>query len=159
MPHVLLVMRHAKAAQDDMQMADLERQLTRNGKADAERLGTELRARNLVPELIVSSPAKRARMTAKRVAHCSGYSDEVELADEFYMRGAGAYMRVISEWPDDVLCGMVVGHNPDVSNLVQLLTGKLVELATAAIAVIQVPANHWSELESLPKSKLLEILD
>ncbi|MHB1356391.1 MAG: SixA phosphatase family protein [Anaerolineae bacterium] len=159
MPHVLLVMRHAKAAQDNLSLVDRERQLTRNGKADAERLGTELRTRNLVPDVIYCSPAKRARTTAKRVAHCSGYSDEVEVVEVLYMRGAKAYLRVISDWSDELNCGMVVGHNPDVSSLIQLLTGTQAEMATAAIAVIRVPVDHWSELESLPSCKLVEILN
>ena len=159
MPHVLLVMRHAKSTSDTIGLPDLERQLTRNGKADAERLGTELATRNLVPGIICCSPAKRARVTAKRVAHCSGYSDEVQVVEALYMRGAKAYLRVITDWADECTCGMVIGHNPDVSSLVQLLTGVQVELATAAIAVIQVPADHWAGIETLPLCKLGEILN
>lgn len=159
MPHVLLVMRHAKSTSDTISLPDLERQLTRNGKADAERLGTELAARNLVPDVICCSPAKRARATAKRVAHCCGYSDEVQVVEALYMRGAKAYLRIITDWADECTCGMVIGHNPDVSSLVQLLTGVQVELATAAIAVIQVPADHWAGIETLPLCKLGEILN
>jgi phosphohistidine phosphatase len=159
MPHVLLVMRHAKSTSDTIGQPDLERQLTRNGKADAERLGAELRVRDLVPAIICSSPAKRARMTAKRVAHCSGYSDDIEVVDALYMRGVKAYLRVITDWADEWTCGMVIGHNPDVSSLVQLLTGSQVELATAAIAVIQVPADHWAAIELPPLCKLGEILN
>jgi phosphohistidine phosphatase len=159
MPRVLLVMRHAKADQDNLSSADLERQLTRNGKADADRQGTTLRERDLVPDFIVSSPAKRARATAKRVAHCSGYSGEIGTDDALYMRGVKVYLHVISEWSDEYSCGMVVGHNPDVSNLVQLLTGVQVEMATSAIAVIKVPVDHWNEIETMIFCKLSEILN
>jgi phosphohistidine phosphatase len=158
MPRILLVMRHAKAATEEIGESDISRQLTRNGKADAERLGTILRERNLVPSIIASSPAKRALMTAKRVGHCSGFSDELQVEDTLYMRGHGAYLAVITEWPDEAVCGMVVGHNPDVSNLVNLLTGTHAELVTAAIAVIQVPSERWAGLNPMPRCKLLEIL-
>ena len=96
--------------------------------------------------------------TLARVAYCCGYSDEVQVVEALYMRGAKACLRVITDWADEWTCGMVIGHNPDVSSLVQLLTGVQVELATAAIAVIQVPVDHWAAIETLPICKLVEIL-
>ena len=68
MSKTLLIMRHAKSSWSDDQVSDHERPLTARGKREAELMGRELVRRGLAPDLILTSTAKRARSTAKRVA-------------------------------------------------------------------------------------------
>ncbi|MHB9034066.1 MAG: SixA phosphatase family protein [Anaerolineae bacterium] len=161
MTRTLLVMRHAKSAwskPNEPELPDLKRPLTGQGKRDALRQGKALNREALTPDVIVTSPAKRARATAKRVARSCGYTKPIIVDERLYMQGSERYVRVAAEWGDEIVCGMLIGHNPDVSELVYTLTGKQEMLATAAIARLEVPAAHWHELDTLPSCKLLALL-
>ena len=63
----LFIMRHAKSSWDDPTLSDFERPLNRRGKEDAPLMGEHLKRLGIKPDLIVSSPAKRAKKTAKIV--------------------------------------------------------------------------------------------
>ena len=73
----LLVLRHAKSSWNDSALKDHERPLNDRGKRDAPRMGQLLNDHKLTPDLIISSTAKRARKTAKKVADSCGYQGEV----------------------------------------------------------------------------------
>ena len=87
----LLILRHAKSDWETPDVADHDRPLNGRGKRDAPRMGRLLRDENLVPDLIISSTAKRARKTAKLVAEASGYEGEIRLAETLYLAGPEAY--------------------------------------------------------------------
>ncbi|MFB3041695.1 MAG: histidine phosphatase family protein, partial [Candidatus Poribacteria bacterium] len=80
----LLILRHAKSSWEHPELTDHDRPLNKRGKRDAPRMGKLLRVQGLVPDLIMSSTAKRARSTAKTVARKSGYKEKVELTPAFY---------------------------------------------------------------------------
>ncbi|MCE5260113.1 MAG: histidine phosphatase family protein [Chloroflexi bacterium] len=156
----LLVMRHAKSVWskgDEPALPDRLRPLTAKGKRDAERQGETLKAQQLIPDIIVSSPAKRARSTAKRTAHGCGYTGELQVDERLYMQGSERCLLLAAEWEDDIHCGMLIGHNPDISELVQMLTCKLVVLDTAGLARLEVPIASWQELTLRPSSRLAAV--
>jgi phosphohistidine phosphatase len=69
----ILILRHAKSSRKDPDLTDHDRPLNKRGKRDAPRMGRLLRKENLVPDIIISSTAMRARATAQAVAKASGY--------------------------------------------------------------------------------------
>ena len=142
----LLILRHAKSDWDQPGVGDHDRTLSPRGKRDAPRVGQWLRDEHLVPDLIISSSAKRARKTAKLVADTSGYEGEIRLEGELYMAGAEAYLDALREAPDACQCVMVVGHNPGLEELLETLTGEAEALPTAALAQIALPIASWQEL-------------
>ncbi|NLV74943.1 MAG: histidine phosphatase family protein [Chloroflexi bacterium] len=157
----LLVMRHA---QSDWESApgevvpDIERPLSKRGKCDALAQGELLNQLGLIPDVIVSSPAKRARSTAKRVARGSGYRGEVVILPALYMQG---WERILVGLANTGLAEervMIVGHNPDFSELVSFLTGQATEMGTAHIACLQVPTASWLELREQPTCRMLRHL-
>ena len=79
---VLYLVRHAKSSRDDPSLPDRDRPLDERGKQDAQRLGRRLAKRNVKPDLLVSSPALRARTTAQLIAKELGFErqDAVGLA-------------------------------------------------------------------------------
>jgi phosphohistidine phosphatase len=64
----LILVRHAKSSWKNISLDDFDRPLNKRGKKDAQLMGKKLKERQVVPDLILSSPAKRARKTAKAFA-------------------------------------------------------------------------------------------
>ena len=80
----LLLLRHAKSSWKHPELADHDRPLNKRGKRDAPSIGQLVSDKGLVPDLIMSSTAKRARKTARAVAKASGYKGKIELTPTFY---------------------------------------------------------------------------
>ena len=80
----LLILRHAKSSWKEEGIDDLERPLNKRGKRDAPRIGTLLREKDLVPDLILSSSAERARKTTELVAQESGFEGNIMVDRDLY---------------------------------------------------------------------------
>ena len=141
----LILIRHAKSSWDDPSLIDLERPLNKRGKHDAQLMGKLLLERNLLPDLIVSSPAKRALKTAAKIAKTLGYEKaRIEIRLEIYMQGLQAILNVISELPDNVCRAYLVGHNPEFTDLANRLTdGAIDNVPTCGIVSIEFPGDSW----------------
>jgi phosphohistidine phosphatase len=146
MTRTLLLLRHGKASQDEV-VDDHDRPLAKRGRHDAHAMGVELRARNLVPEVIVTSSAKRARSTACRVAKSSGYGRDLVVDRGLYDSSITAYWEAITAVPDAAQTALFVGHNPLLEQVAQLLTGREVTLATASLVCIDLPIATWHDLK------------
>lgn len=154
----VLLLRHAKSSWDHPERDDRERPLNKRGKRQAPEMGKLIYAEHLTPDLILCSPARRARKTAQAVAENCGYDGEVDQIDEFYPGGPADYLRVLSELPDGVRRVMVVGHNPGLEELLWILAGEARTLATAALAQVELPLESWPELTAATRGKLVKLL-
>jgi phosphohistidine phosphatase len=123
MKKTLLILRHAKSSWKEPGLADHDRPLNKRGRRDAPRIGELVRARSLVPDLILSSTAVRARTTAEMVAEACGYSHAIELSRELYGAGPEACVQALRDlyYDDDRV--LLVGHNPGIGQLATALTG------------------------------------
>jgi phosphohistidine phosphatase len=99
---------------------------------------------DLVPQLILSSTAKRARKTAKLVAEACNYEGEIRLQHELYHAGPMGYIRVLQGLDDVHQRVMIIGHNPGLEVLLEVLTGVSEWLPTAALAQMRLPVDAWS---------------
>jgi phosphohistidine phosphatase len=147
----LLILRHAKSSWKHDELSDHDRPLNPRGERDAPNVGKRLRNEGLVPDAILSSTAKRARQTAEAVAEESGFEGELQLSGELYGGGPEAYLEAIRSLPGLVDCALVVGHNPDLEELVEILTGESVRLPTAALAHMKLDIQDWQDLEEQGK--------
>ena len=91
----LLIMRHAKSSWEFTNLPDHDRPLNDRGKRDAPRMGKVLLKERLVPQLIISSSAARARSTAEKVAKVSRYSGEISIDSSLYRAGSSAYLNAL----------------------------------------------------------------
>ena len=121
----LLIMRHAKSSWKDSSVADHERPLKKRGLKDSAEIGKILKRKDLVPDKILSSDAIRAADTATVVADKCGYKKEVEFNKRLYMAECSAIMDLIQSQPNSIKTLMVIGHNPGMEALVQLLSRKI----------------------------------
>lgn len=143
----LLVLRHGKSSWDQPGIADHDRPLKNRGERDAPRIGRLIRGERLVPDLIVTSTALRARRTAEVVAaHCDYRSSIVENAD-LYPGSSRDYTAALKEVDDAHERIMIVAHNPGLEELVQDLTGRSERLPTAALVWISLPVTRWSDIQ------------
>lgn len=150
----LLLLRHAKSAWDTAVATDFDRPLSKRGKQDAPRVGGWLRQQGLVPDLVVSSPAKRARKTTTKVCRELGIpKQEIWWEPRIYGASTETLVRVLSECRSDAETVLLVGHNPGLENLLEYLCGSDVSLPadgkllpTAALARLRVAAS-WKHLQ------------
>ena len=153
----LLILRHAKSDWGDPGLKDHERPLNKRGRKAAPKMGHFLREKHLLPDLVLSSVAVRARATAELVAEASGYQGKIELLPALYAAPPEAYITALSDLPDTLQCVMVVGHNPGLEELLQDLTGKYEPLPTAALAYVRLPIESWSDLADDAAGELVHV--
>ena len=111
-----------------------------------------------MPDHVLSSTAKRARGTARRVVKPCDYAGEVELHSELYLGDPSAYLDVLRWLPDDMDRVLVIGHNPGLEELIEHITGRHEALPTAGLAEINLPIERWSDLTDSTRGELLQLL-
>jgi phosphohistidine phosphatase len=154
----LMLLRHAKSGWKDSDVPDHERPLNKRGKKTAPQMGRLLSASGLVPDLILSSTAVRARETAKAVARAASYRGSIELLESLYLAPAGKLLaEAQSRTPDSVGRLLLVGHNPGMEDLVAILSGSREAFPTAALAVFEVGIDRWKALELGVETKLVKV--
>jgi phosphohistidine phosphatase len=153
----LLLLRHAKSSWDDPQLRDFDRPLAARGKRDAPRIGEALRERGPAPDLIISSPAARARETTEAVIDSANLTPGPVFDESIYGASSGELMRIIRRLPVESSCALLVGHNPGFEDTVSRLTGVQEAMPTAALACIEFPVERWEDVED-EHGKLLWLL-
>jgi phosphohistidine phosphatase len=153
----LLLLRHAKSDWDDASLRDFDRPLAERGKRDAPRMGRALAARGPVPDLIVSSPAARAKATTEAFIQASGFTAPLRFNQNIYDASTAELMRLIRRLPDEYACILLTGHNPAFEDALARLTGVLERMPTAALACIEFQIDRWEDVEDR-RGKLLWLL-
>jgi phosphohistidine phosphatase len=155
---VLLVLRHAKSSWDNPSLADHDRPLNRRGERDAPRMGELLREKQLVPDVIISSDAVRARTTAEAVAEAALYTPAIQFDPRLYAASPDDIVAVLQTTPKaSARRVMIVGHNPGLEELVALLTGEQQDMPTAALAHMTLPIERWRDLSTTTRGALLGV--
>jgi len=148
MPHsrVLILLRHAKSDWSGGEV-DIDRPLARRGQRQAPEAGQWLAANLDTLDLVVVSPAARARATWDLVAAELREPPAVRLDDRVYAATDRELLDVVQELSDDLRHVVLVGHNPGLEDLLTRLTGRWRPIPTSAIAVIAIP-GPWSDADT-----------
>jgi phosphohistidine phosphatase len=156
----LTLLRHGKAQSIDACAEDFERTLTRRGNVEAHEMATRIVYRDLIPDLILVSPAERAWATAEIIATaCELDAKQVQCARELYLATAETTWRLLERRDAALRHILICGHNPGLSELASRLGPKptLRELPTAGLASAVWHNAHWATLQ--PESALSCDLD
>jgi phosphohistidine phosphatase len=144
----LYVLRHAKSSWDDAELADFDRPLNERGELTAPFMGEFMAANGFEPQAIVSSPAMRARETARLAQSAGHFTADIIHDERIYEASPRTLQTVASSIDDQFESAMLVGHNPGMEGFVRLLTGRSEEMPTAALAVIDLDIERWSDIDS-----------
>ncbi len=148
----LYLFRHAKSSWDNPDLDDFDRPLNKRGKRDAPFMGELLLEKGIKPDVLISSPAKRAYATAKVIAKKLGYPRrEIQKDKKLYLASAGELLRIINELPDEYSSVMLFGHNPGLTQICNLLSNaNIMNIPTSGIAEIDFEVDSWKNV--IPES-------
>jgi phosphohistidine phosphatase len=118
----LYIVRHAKSSWDNPDISDFERPLNDRGKRDAPRMAKRLKEKDFRPDLVISSPAKRAYSTAKRICEILEYAKtNIKTDRRLYHAEEHTMLSVLRETKNKFNTVMMVGHNPGLTDFVNAL--------------------------------------
>jgi phosphohistidine phosphatase len=138
-------MRHAKSSWGDPSLADFERPLGERGLKAAPLVGRFMRRRRLRPDLVLCSPAERARQTAALVLESAGLAAPLRYDERIYEATPARLVEVVSQAEEGVGELLLVGHNPGLEGLLELLAGESRRMPTAALARVLLDVEKWGK--------------
>lgn len=137
-------------------MSDHERPLAERGRKDAPIAGRKLADSGIALDLALCSTAARTRETWKLAVSELPERPRTVYEERIYEASPGELIAVLNETQDDVRSAVLIGHNPGVQGLAEVLTGEAEPEAaqrmsragfpTAAFAVLSFP-GPWKSLE------------
>ena len=146
----LTLLRHGQAQAMDSCPEDFERVLTRRGTIEAKEMAKRIVHRDLIPDLILTSPAERTWATASIVAAiCELEGKQVRCARELYLATPETTWRLLTRRDFGVKHVMVCGHNPGLSKIASRFGPKPrpCDLPTAGIATAIWNHGDWTKLQ------------
>jgi phosphohistidine phosphatase len=148
----LYLLRHAKSSWKHAELADRDRPLAGRGRRAAKAIGRHLREQGIDPDLVLCSPARRARETLERIEPALGRG-AVQVEPELYGASAGELLARLRGVADEVESVMLIGHNPAIAELALDLCGLEQKYPTGALATLAFPS--W---ETLDRAQLVDFV-
>ncbi len=145
----LFIIRHAKSSWKDSSLDDFDRPLNKRGKLNAPFMGTKLKERGIVPDIMISSSAFRAKNTAEIIAKKVKYSKKIIFKKEIYDVGESAIRKILKKLDDEKSVVFLFGHNPDLNMLAERYVGFDENIPTCGIVEIEFDCKRWKDISSL----------
>ena len=147
----LLVVRHAKSSWESEAQRDFDRPLNDRGRRDAPMMADRLIARGIIPDLLVSSPAVRAKTTAELFASRFGVTN-IFFKPELYHAPSPIFYQVVGGLDDIAATAAIFSHNPGITDFVSELTSVRVDnMPTCGIFAVRAPVDRWAEFRAAVK--------
>jgi phosphohistidine phosphatase len=152
----LAILRHAKSSWDDPGLDDFNRPLNERGWKAARRLGREFKQRGIRFDLVLSSTSARTRETIDGVQEKFDFGAPIQFDPQLYLASEQLLLERVRALSETVEAPLIVGHNPGVEQLITHVTlndrrGLRERVAgkfpTGALAVIELPAKRWADVE------------
>jgi phosphohistidine phosphatase len=127
-------------------LPDKDRPLGDRGRRDAPKMGKRLAKRDVKPDLILSSPARRALTTAEIIAKKLNYKrKDIVVDDRLYAAAVHGLLNVIHGLGDKLERVILFGHNPELAELAHRLSGEITHMPTCAVAEFTFNANRQGQ--------------
>ena len=145
---LLIIVRHGKSDWADPDLADIDRPLKSRGVQDSYRMAGRLKDRGLCPDLLIPSPATRAMSTAMIFARELGYDNaNIRVMEELYHASPNNLVNIACHLPGDRYTVMLFGHNPGLTDFVNIyLKNRVDNIPTAGVVTLEFERGHWSDL-------------
>ena len=147
MGKTLFLLRHARAKEKQADQQDIERELDPIGLQNSTRMGINFSKNNVHFDIIITSPAVRAKTTSSLIAEQIRYdTGKVHENAEIYEASTRTLLKVVNQLKNEWNSVLIVGHNPSVSYLSEYLTkAEIGNMTTCGVAKIELSANAWEE--------------
>ncbi len=144
----LTLVRHAKSSWSHPEIDDVDRPLSKRGEKDAPVMGQRLAQRQITPDCIISSPAKRAIRTATLIAKEIAFPiTAIVTSKNIYAANVAELIQVVQQIDDACNSVLLCGHNPGLTELSQCLTTYQIDkLPTCGIVCIDFAIDSWKDL-------------
>lgn len=153
MKHLYLI-RHAKSDWSEESQSDFDRGLNQRGQRDLLLMANALKEKKILPDLILSSSAKRAELTAKGLAENIKYTGKIHYTDDLYTAVPLQVIDMIKEIKDKYDTVFIFGHNPELTELTDLMFEDYIDnVPTLGIVALNIPIKHWKKFKA-EKAKL-----
>lgn len=152
----LILVRHAKSDWDNAGLSDFERPLNDRGKRDAPEMAKRLKDQKIKIDIFISSPAKRAKKTAKIfMEEFDAKSKHLLLLPQLYGASVTDFYQALQELDDDFKAAAVFSHNPGITAFVNSLKCAVIDnMPTCAVFAIKIKTKHWKDFTDSKKEFL-----
>jgi phosphohistidine phosphatase len=144
----LFLVRHGKSDWSVSGQKDFDRELNGRGRSDAPKMGRKLYEMEARPDIIISSPAARARLTAELVCEqLKSDPEKILYNEDIYEASVRTLLGVINGIEDKYSRVMIFGHNPGFTFLAEYLTKKEIgNIPTCGVVNIEFDLASWKEV-------------
>lgn len=153
----LYIIRHAKSSWKDATLNDFERPLNKRGKSNAPMMGSRLKAKSIMPDIILSSPAQRAKSTAEMIARELEYTKKIVFNENIYESSVDELRKIITGINDKKDTVFLIGHNPELNMLVDYYIKFYENIPTCGIVEVEFECDKWADIA--PKNAKLISFD
>ena len=143
----LYIIRHAKSSWKDFNLDDFDRPLNKRGRRDAPFMGAKLKSKNVMPDIILSSTAFRAKTTAKIIAKAVKYSKKILFMEGIYDACANKLHNILTKIDDENSVVFLFGHNPDLNMLAEKYVAFDDNIVTCGIVEIEFNCISWEDID------------
>jgi phosphohistidine phosphatase len=150
----LYLLRHAKSSWKDETIIDVERPLNGRGRKASQAVGSFLKREKIIPDLVLSSSAIRARQTTDIVMEAARLRTDLRFDERIYEAAAQRLLEVVRQIEKSKKSVLLVGHNPGLEEFLKMLTGTVDPMPTATLAKVVSSASNWADISD--KSATLE---
>src|SRR5882724_4352926 len=142
----LYLLRHAKSSWKDETLLDIERPLNGRGRRASHIIGNFLKREKIVPDLVLSSSAVRARQTTNIVMAAAKLITDLRFDERIYEADPGRLLEVVKQIEKSKKIVLLVGHNPGLEEFLMLLTGSDETMPTGALTKVVLKASNWAAI-------------
>lgn len=138
--------RHAKSSWKNQTNDDFERPLNKRGKKDVPFMANRLKHFGVEPDLILSSPALRAKKTAQTIGET--LKCDITLEPRLYESSVTVYLQILKDLPKEANTIFIVAHNPEITLACEYLTDTILgTIPTTGIVAVSCSIESFDEVE------------
>ena len=149
----LLLVRHAKSSWDSEAITDFDRPLNERGKTDAPVMAKRLKDKGIEIDAFISSPAKRAKKTAKLFVRELGKKEKnIIYISSLYGATSKNFYDVIKDIDDKFKTIAIFSHNPGITEFANELTKNIIDnMPTSSVYAVKIPVVKWIDFKDAIK--------
>ena len=146
----LYLIKHAKSNWDIPGTRDFERPISKKGAKDVNTIGSYLKLKNIVPDIVLSSCSLRAQESADLLAKKIGFKGKKYYLEELYMTPAEDMKEIIMAQDDDINSIFIVAHNPQLSEIINIISDEhFSKIPSMGVVALNFDIKEWEEIETV----------